>query len=131
MIKGNIIIESEINIQLRANDFDWSKYINNSNYLQFFEQGRWDWESSNNLDLVDSKLVGVVSKMSIAYINPIYWSPLKEVIVKTELKKYTQFSITLQQTIRDNETIFCTADVQLVLFDTENKKPMKTNQLFR
>lgn len=116
---------------MRANDFDWSKYINNSNYLQFFEQGRWDWESSNNLDLVDSKLVGVVSKMSVVYINPIYWSPLREVIVKTELKKYTQFSITLQQTIRDNETIFCTADVQLVLFDTENKKPIKTNQLFR
>ena len=115
---------------MRANDFDWSRYVNNSNYLQFFEQGRWDWESTNSLDLVDSRLVGVVSKISIVYINPIYWNPLKEVIVKTVLKKYTKFSITLEQTIKDKDTIFCKADVQLVLFDTDTKRAVKLNKLF-
>lgn len=124
-----VLSNSYITLQLRANDFDWSKYMNNSNYFQLFEQGRWDWQNINNLNLVESELVGVVARMKIDYIKPIYWDPLKEVAVETSVEKQTQFSITLKQVLKDLSNVYCIAEIQLTLFNMQTKRPEKVKQV--
>ena len=129
----NSFKESLLQLPLRAADFDWSKYMNNSKYLQIIEQGRWDWAEINGIDLVHSTLVGVVSNMNINYLVPIGWEPLKGVVVKTKLKEAKHYSIVLKQQIADTEssTIYADATVTLCLFDTIRKKPVKISKAMK
>lgn len=116
---------SIIVVQLRACDFDWSKYVNNSKYLQLLEQGRWSWAASNKIDIVHSHLIGVVSQMHIQYKVPILWEPLKDIYISTEAKKIKHYSLLLAQKIYDEDKVYAEADITLSLFNTIEKQPEK------
>lgn len=123
------MMQSSISVQLRACDFDWSKYVNNSKYLQLIEQGRWDWAAINNLDIVHSHLVGAVSNMSIWYKRPIYWEPQKSVQVATGVKEIKRYSIVLIQKVLSEDEVYFEAEVTLALFNTETKAPEKLTEI--
>lgn len=127
----NDFIHSLINVQLRASDFDWSQYVNNSKYLQLLEQGRWHWAENNNLNLIDSKIIGVVSKMNINYLVPIAWNPVKTIFIETKIKVCKKFSIILNQKIIDETKVYADAEVTLTVFNLENKRLEKVSTIIK
>ncbi|NER23616.1 MAG: acyl-CoA thioesterase [Symploca sp. SIO1B1] len=115
-------------IPLRPNDFDWSLQLNNSVFLELLETGRWNWCLANNMDLRYHHLVGVVVRIEIDYIKPVYWDPLASLQVSTELEKIEKYSLYLQQTIEDIcGVVIAKAKLRLALFDKERRTPVAIN----
>ena len=110
-------------VQLRANDFDWSRHLNNAVYFQLLEQARWSWTNHNNIDLRHSELVGVVSNLEINYLKPIEWDPLQRVKISTKALNISAYSITLSQIIyRNDDKIAADAKLRLALLNIKTNK---------
>lgn len=115
---SNNIISCTSRISLRPNDFDWSKFLNNSVYPQLFEFARWDWARINKVNLEQSNIAAVVVRMEIDFISPVIWNPIAEVLVDTELDSLNAYSFSIIQTVRSVEgDMKAKARIKLALFD--------------
>lgn len=116
-------IENIHTVPLRPNDFDWSRQLNNSVYLQLLETGRWSWALDNGIDLRESNIVGVVVRIEIDYLRPIFWNPISVLKVRTRVKNIERFSIYLHQSIEDENTnLIADAIVRLAMYDMNNRR---------
>jgi YbgC/YbaW family acyl-CoA thioester hydrolase len=112
-------------VSVRPNDFDWSLLLNNSVYLTLLEVGRWDWSISQGLDFRHGRLVGVVVRLEIDYIKPLFWDPLARLQVRTRGEKIERYSFYLQQRVEDSSgELIADARLRLALFDKEQGKPV-------
>jgi len=113
---------------LRPNDFDWSSQLNNSVFLELLEIGRWNWCLANNLDMRYHNLIGVVVRIEIDYIKPVFWDPLASLQVRTKVDKIEKYSFYLQQTIEEQcGVVIAKAKLRLGLFDKELRTPVAIN----
>lgn len=124
-----VFIENICTAPLRPNDFDWSRQLNNSVYLQMLEIGRWSWALGNGIDLRDSKLIGVVSRIEIDYLLPVFWNPIATLRVRTQVKNLERYSIFLNQSIEDeNDNLIAEAIVRLAIYDTVDRRVIPIDQ---
>jgi acyl-CoA thioesterase FadM len=115
-------------VSLRPNDFDWSLQLNNSVYLELLEIGRWDWSLSNGLDFRHRSLVGVVVRLEIDYLKPVFWDPLTKLQVRTAGEKLERYSFYLRQKVEDTSgALMADAKLRLALFDKERRAPVAIN----
>ncbi len=112
-------------VPLRPNDFDWSRQLNNAVYPQLLESGRWVWALENCIDLRMESLVGVVSRLELDYLKPVFWDPVATVTVRTGVRNIERFSIYLNQMVEDSGSRTCArARVQLAMYDSAKKVPV-------
>jgi acyl-CoA thioesterase FadM len=117
-------------VQIRANDFDWSGSLNNSVYLELFEQGRWSWARKHGINEAITRVFAVVSEATIQFISPIRWNPTAVVTVQTKLCLCRAFSFWLDQAIYDNETLIAAGKLRLALVGN-NGQLIRSDLLFR
>jgi acyl-CoA thioesterase FadM len=112
-------------VSLRPNDFDWSQQLNNSVFVELLEIGRWDWSLANGLDLRYSGLVGVVARLELNYLKPVFWNPIATLQVRTKMEKFEQYSIYIRQNLEEtNGVLIAQANLRLALFDSEKRIPV-------
>ena len=112
-------------VPLRPRDFDWSLQLSNSVFPELLEIGRWDWSLSNGLDFRHSHLVGVVVRLEIDYLNPVFWDPLIKLRVRTAGEKLERYSFYLRQKVEDlSGVLLADAKLRLALFDKQRRVPV-------
>lgn len=115
-------------VSLRPNDFDWSLQLNNSVFLELLEIGRWNWSLANGIDLRNHHLVGVVIRLEIDYIKPVFWDPTASLKIHTKAEKIEHYSFYLQQSIKNqDEVLVANAKLRLGLFDKKRRLPVAIN----
>ncbi len=130
-------MKSEIQIKVRGYHLDIFSHVNNARYVEFLEEGRWAALENSNIarDLINSGYVFTVVNINISYLAPAL---VDEVIVlRTELKKIGNKSITLSQKIfktikgSEQETQVIDAEVTFVLVDVKTGKAVQVNDEIR
>lgn len=116
-------------VPLRAFDFDWSGAVNNSVYLQLFEQGRWNWARRNGITDALRIFTAVVADAKLAFHAPIRWDPTGEVNVQTQLQAVTAFSFTVRQTVRYCDTVAARGILRLAVIDAVSHKLLRVDQI--
>ncbi|MBG1266120.1 acyl-CoA thioesterase [Nostoc sp. WHI] len=115
-------------VSLRPNDFDWSLQLNNSVFLELLEIGRWSWSLANGIDLRNHHLVGVVIRLEIDYLKPVFWDPTASLKIHTKADKIEYYSFYLQQSITNqDEVLVANAKLRLGLFDKNRRVPVVIN----
>jgi acyl-CoA thioesterase FadM len=70
-------------------------------------------------------LVGVVSRLELDYLKPVFWDPVATVTVRTGVRNIERFSIYLNQMVEDSGSRTCArARVQLAMYDSAKKVPV-------
>jgi YbgC/YbaW family acyl-CoA thioester hydrolase len=118
-------------VQVRANDFDWSGSLNNSVYLELFEQGRWSWARRHGMNEATTAFVAVVSEITVQFKVPVRWNPTAIVTVETKLSGYSAYSFCLDQDIYYDKSLSAAGRLRLALVRSDNGELMRSDLLFR
>jgi len=112
-------------IKVRGFHEDRFGHVNNARYLEFLEEGRWDYLDARGPKRGFAALgvFPVVVDLSISYRRPS--SAGDEVHVTTEVAKVSSRKIVMHQTILHAETgkLCCEASVSVLLVDAESGRP--------
>ncbi|MFO8101904.1 MAG: thioesterase family protein [Dehalococcoidia bacterium] len=120
---------STIEIKVRGYHVDLYGHVNNSRYLEFLEEARWQF-ADGHLDLVQWQEEGIgfsIVNININYRKPAFMGDVLK--IHTHLAKLGRASGTIHHQIVHNETgdTVADADVTFVMVDSRTNKavPMK------
>ncbi len=110
-------------LQIKEIDLDVYAHVNNTTYLTFFEEARWDFINSNGYGyskIMETGFGPIVLETTIRYLKELR---LRDVItIETSVTSYEKkIGKILQKMVRDNE-ICCTAEFTIALFDLKERK---------
>lgn len=115
---------SKLDITVRGYHLDLYKHVNNSRYLEFLEEGRWDYgaDKIGNGYLEDRNLGLVIVNNNINYRYPATLHDILE--IKTWIDNVGNRSYTYKQEIylKGTNTIVLDASVVVVVVDWEQNK---------
>jgi len=113
-------------IKVRGYHCDAYGHVNNARYLEFLEEGRWDFlQPAIDEHFFDYlNLLFVVVNININYRKPLVPNMLVEISVNSI--EYFNSKIVFKQEVLDVENgVLCnTADVTFVLLDKDTGKPI-------
>lgn len=122
-------MKTKTEIKIRGYHIDFYNHVNNARYLEFFEEGRWDYFDG----LLDSEL-GAIEKWRVVVVNiNINFRGSAKVgelvVVETELKKIGKKSFTLLQKcfVKNDNTVIADASVKIVVVDNKAQKAVVIN----
>lgn len=117
-------------IKIRGYHLDFYSHVNNARYLEFLEEGRWEFFSDFlNTDLhkkVDWQIV-------IVNININFRGPVKlgdTLVIETDLKKISKKSFTLIQRciLKESDAVAADALVKMVAVDKKLQKAVTVDE---
>ena len=124
-------MRKHIEIKIRGYHLDFYGHVNNSRYLEFLEEARWEaYGTVINSDFFKKKgLRFIVVNININYRIPLTMD--QNIIIECSVKKIGDKSITLYQNIMLKETdkTAADADVTFVLLDKAGKSVVITEEL--
>jgi thioesterase-3 len=114
-------------ITVRGYHLDLYGHVNNSRYLEFLEEARWQMfeKQLESGTFHEQGLQCVIVNININYRRPAVLGEILE--IKSEYKKIGNRSITLNQTIRlkGKDTVIADADVTYVLFSQKEHRAIE------
>ena len=117
-------------IKVRGYHEDRFGHVNNARYLEFLEEGRWDYleERGPKGGFPSLGVFPVVAHLSISYRRPT--SAGDRLTITTEVASTGSRKIVMHQTIHqdDCEKLCCEADITIVLVDAETGRPAVLNE---
>jgi len=118
------VMKSQIEIKIRGYHVDFYNHVNNARYMEFLEEGRWDF-LSNFLDTelgVKNNRQIVVVNINMNYKGPAMLGSV--MIVETSLKEIGLKSFTLMQKcfIKEKDVEIADALVKMVVVDIKLNK---------
>ncbi len=123
-------MKTTIKIKVRGFHIDHSNHVNNARYLEFLEEGRWDYSEKNNLITnFHSKGIGHVTvNANIDYRKSAFAGQVLK--IETGVVRKSENSVTMKQIVflGDSETIIADADVTNVFLDANTQKIMPVNE---
>ena len=112
-------------VKVRGFHEDRFGHVNNARYLEFLEEGRWDYldERGPQEGFQALGVFPVVAHLSISYRRPT--SAGDTLRITTRVSETSSRKIVMHQTIHQEETgkLCCEADVSIVLVDAETGRP--------
>lgn len=120
-----------INIKVRGYHLDIYRHVNNGRYLEFLEEGRWDYFDRHQfVHLFESIQLGfVVANININYRRPAY---VNEVIqVQTRLQRIGNKSGEMQQQVwllsdaGQTDTLIADATITFCLMDEKTQRAVE------
>lgn len=106
-------------------------HVNNARYLEFFEQGRWDFlQQFDELRIIDdNNLAFVVVNINVNFKKAIF--PHQTIFINTFLKDINNASALMEQMIYNEKKEICAkAEVTFVLVNKKtNKAVMLKNDI--
>lgn len=118
--------------QLKVRGFHEDRFghANHARYLEFLEEGRWDYldERGPQEGFPSLGVFPVVVNLSISYRRPT--SAGDTLRIATQVASVSSRKIVMHQTIHQEgtEKLCCEADVSLVLVDSETGRPAVLNE---
>ena len=116
-------------IKVRGYHEDRFGHVNNARYLEFLEEGRWDYldECGPKDGFQALGVFPIVAHLSISYRRPT--SAGDRLTITTQVASTSSRKIIMHQTIHqeDTEKLCCEADVSIVLVDAETGRPAVLN----
>ncbi|TFH09290.1 MAG: acyl-CoA thioesterase [Candidatus Atribacteria bacterium] len=116
-------------IKVRGFHEDRFGHVNNARYLEFLEEGRWDYLDARGPQggFPALGVFPVVAHLAISYRRPT--SAGDTVHVSTRVAEVSSRKIVMHQTIHQEEAkkLCCEADVTLVLVDAATGRPAVLN----
>jgi len=120
-------------IKVRGFHEDRFGHVNNARYLEFLEEGRWDYLDARGPKdgFVALGVFPVVVGLSISYRRPS--SAGDEVHVSTRVAKVSSRKIVMRQSIVQVSTgkLCCEADVSILLVDAQSGRPTTLSDRIR
>ena len=112
-------------IQVRGYHCDAYGHVNNARYLEFLEEGRWNWlQQSMDLEVFQKKgLLFVVVNLNISYKKPLIPGNVARVTVK-DLRFNNMSMVLSQQILNEAGDVCALADVTFVLLSANTQKPV-------
>lgn len=106
-------------IQVRRADMDAFNHVNNVVYATYFDEARKDMlrAVAGEADVTERV---VVARHRVSYLRPLVHRP-EPVYVDSAIIRVGTSSFTVEHAIRDDETVYCTAESVLVTFDRNAK----------
>ena len=117
-------------IKIYYEDTDATGIVYHANYLKFFERARSEYlhhEGFYHQELAKKDISFVVSKISVDYILPAKLE--QNLYVETKIQQMKRASLVFHETLRDDEHVYCKADVVVVCIKLSTKKPAALPQL--
>lgn len=115
-----------IEIKVRGYHLDLYRHVNNARYLEFLEEGRWDFlEGTGSLHYLQERdYTFVVVNININYRRAAYMGEVLQ--IATTLKSIGNRSCTMRQiiTLKEENTVIADADVTFVIVDTHTEKAL-------
>ena len=116
-------------IKVRGYHEDRFGHVNNARYLEFLEEGRWDYldERGPQEGFQALGVFPIVAHLSISYRRPT--SAGDRLTITTQVASTSSRKIVMHQTIHQEDTqkLCCEADVSIVLVDAETGRPAVLN----
>lgn len=110
-------------VLIKEVNLDIYGHVNNSTYLIFFEEARWDFINKNGYGyskIVETGLGPVVLEVTMKYLKELRLRD--EIIIETSVISHERkTSKMLQRMMRGNE-VCCTAEFTFGLFDLKARK---------
>lgn len=111
-----------IDVQVRFNDYDMFRHLNNGAYMQYFDLGKTDYFASMlGEPLTPERLSVVIAEINCSFIEPSL--PGQHVRVLTRAVQLGTASLLLAQQVIDPDTrrLKCSAIVAMVGYDVAAK----------
>jgi len=116
-------------VKVRGFHEDRFGHVNNARYLEFLEEGRWDYLDVRGPEagFLSLGVFPVVAHLSISYRRPT--SAGDTVRIATRVAETSSRKIVMYQTIHQEGTdkLCCEADITIVLVDSETGRPAILN----
>jgi thioesterase III len=116
-------------VKVRGYHEDRFGHVNNARYLEFLEEGRWDYldERGPKGGFPTLGVFPVVAHLSISYRRPT--SAGDRLIITTQVASTGSRRIVMHQTIHQDEAqkLCCEADITIVLVDAKTGRPTVLN----
>ncbi len=126
-------MKSCVEIKVRNYHLDQFGHVNNARYLEFLEEGRWTYSEENGLvEMYAKQGIGHVAvNININYRKSAFAGNI--LIIETNVKKKSQRSVTMQQTVflKKNKALIADAAVTNVFLDEKTGKALSTAGLSR
>ncbi len=118
------------NIKIRGYHIDQFGHVNNARYLEFLEEGRWDYMESNSLIFAfhSNNLQHSVVSILINYRKSAFSGQI--ISVETGLLKKTRQSIIIQQQLylKNTEILIADAEITNVFQDSRSGNIVPVNE---
>jgi len=120
-------------IKVRGYHEDRFGHVNNARYLEFLEEGRWDYldERGPQGGFPSLGVFPVVAHLAISYRRPT--SAGDRLTITTRVASTSNRKIVMHQSIHQEETnkLCCEADISIVLVDATTGRPAVLNDAMR
>ena len=121
-----------IEIKVRGYHIDQFNHVNNARYLEFLEEGRWDYSEKNNLIAVlhEMGVSHVTVNTNINYRESAFVGQILQ--VETDVLAKGEKSITMQQHVflKGTKTLIADATVTNVFLDQKTKEVISIDETF-
>lgn len=114
---------SQIDIQIRFNDLDAYRHVNNNSYFSYYDLGKDEYfREVFPSDFRLKSVVPIIANIKADFFIPIFYGD--PVIMQTRCSRLGTKSFTLQQRAINTRTgkVLCQAETILVFFDVETQK---------
>ena len=112
-------------VKVRGYHEDRFGHVNNARYLEFLEEGRWDYldERGPQEGFQALGVFPIVAHLSISYRRPT--SAGDRLRITTKVANTSSRKIAMHQTIHqeESEKLCCEADISIVLVNSETGRP--------
>jgi len=112
-------------IKVRGYHEDRFRHVNNARYLEFLEEGRWDYLDVHGPQggFAAHAVFPVVAHLSVSYRLPAQAGDT--VVVSTQVAAVASRKFVMHQEIRQQATgkLCCEADITVVLVDAKTGRP--------
>ncbi len=129
-IKNRSPMHCTTEIKIRGFHLDFYSHVNNARYLEFLEEGRWEFFS----DFLNTGLHKQVDwQLVIVNININFRGPVKlgdTLVIETDLKEISKKSFTLAQQciVKTNGSVAVDALVKMVAVDQKLQKAVTVDE---
>lgn len=117
-------------VRIYYEDTDSGGVVYYANYLKFMERARTEWLRAAGFEqdelIEKNNVIFAVRSVRIDYLSPARFN--EELLVTTTVIKKGKASITVEQTIKRNETVICRAEIKIASLNANDFTPVAMPQ---
>jgi len=127
--RKDFIVETISEIRIRGYHVDHFNHVNNARYLEFLEEGRWDYSEKNGLiDAFHERgITHVTVNININYRRSAVVGQILEIETRVVGKSNKSFTVGQKIFLQGSEKLIADAKVTNVLLDIYTAKTLPIN----
>jgi thioesterase-3 len=127
--RKDFIVETISEIKIRGYHVDYFNHVNNARYLEFLEEGRWDYSEKNGLiDAFHERGISHVTvNININYRRSAVVGQILKIETRVVGKRNKSFIMGQKVFLQGSEKLIADAEVTNVLLDIYTAKTLPIN----